>query len=142
MLTGIELGKAIDSARKLKGVSKAEMARHFRVQPPSVSGWISTGRIDKKKLSELFDYFQDVAGPDHWGLGSHAGWLYREDSTEAVRERPAEYFLSDRYNSATEEHRRAVDALAKRLLDVSPEQALTLQKAMELLIPTDESRKD
>lgn len=83
MLTGIDLGKAIDSARKLKGVSKAEMARHFHVQPPSVSGWISTGRIDKKKLSELFEYFRDVAGPEHWGLGSNQDMLYRQSRTES-----------------------------------------------------------
>lgn len=53
-----------------------------------------------------------------------------------------EYFLSKQYLDASEEHREAVDALAQRLLSVSPEQALKLQKAMELLIPDDVIRKD
>tara|TARA_Y100000815_G_scaffold272699_1_gene302164 strand:+ start:1345 stop:1806 length:462 start_codon:yes stop_codon:yes gene_type:complete len=53
-----------------------------------------------------------------------------------------EYFLSKQYLDASDEHREAVDALAQRLLSVSPEQALKLKKAMELLIPEDVIRKD
>ena len=68
MLTGKELGEAIERARKLKGVTKVEMARHFDVKPPSVSGWIATGRIDKQRLTDLFAYFADVVTPSHWGL--------------------------------------------------------------------------
>lgn len=68
MLKGEELGKAIEEAIRLKGVRKAEVARHFRVQGPSLQGWIKTGRIDKGKLPELWAYFSDVVGPEHWGL--------------------------------------------------------------------------
>jgi len=81
MLTGTELGKAIEAARLKKGVSKADMARHFDVKPPSISGWIATGRIDKKKLSELFEYFRGDVGPEHWGLGNQPSMIYG-DHTE------------------------------------------------------------
>jgi hypothetical protein len=68
MLTGHELGKAIEAAMRLKGVSPTEVAHHFGVRSPSVHGWLKTGRIGKDKLKELFDYFSEVVGPDHWGL--------------------------------------------------------------------------
>lgn len=68
MLTGKELGAAIEQARLAKGVSKKKLAEDFGVAPPSVQGWVKTGRIDKSKLMELMDYFSDVAKPAHWGL--------------------------------------------------------------------------
>ena len=68
MLTGKNLGVAIASAIKLKGVSKAAVARHFNVKPPSISDWCDRGPIKKDKLTDLFDYFADVVGPAHWGL--------------------------------------------------------------------------
>jgi phage repressor protein C with HTH and peptisase S24 domain len=68
MLTGEELGRAIEAARLKKGVSKVELANQFRVKPPSVTGWVKTGRIGKDTLYRLMDYFSDVVGPDHWGL--------------------------------------------------------------------------
>jgi hypothetical protein len=75
MLTGKELGQAISVAieRKLaKGAakSKAEIARHFGVQPPSIHDWIKKGSIDKAKLPELWRYFSDVVPRDHWGLSA------------------------------------------------------------------------
>ena len=93
MLTGKDLGRAIEAARLKKGVSKRAMAEHFKVAPPSISGWISTGRIDKAKLGELFSYFKDVAGPEHWGLQGQDGWLYApgSDTSEAVREQSHQY---------------------------------------------------
>lgn len=68
MLSGERLGKAIDTAIRLKGVSKAAVARHFGVKPPSVQDWIRRGTIDKSRLPELWGYFADVVGPSHWGL--------------------------------------------------------------------------
>jgi len=68
MLTGKELGAAIEQARLAKGVSKKKLAEDFGVAPPSVQGWVKTGRIDKSKLMQLMDYFSDVAKPSHWGL--------------------------------------------------------------------------
>lgn len=68
MLTGKELGAAIGEAIRKKGVTKASVARHFKIKPPSISDWISRGTIDKAKLDELFSYFSDVVGPEHWGI--------------------------------------------------------------------------
>ena len=67
MLTGKELGKAIAEAIRMKGVTQAAVARRFKVKPPSVSDWIKRGTIDKGKLDDLFAYFRDVVGPEHWG---------------------------------------------------------------------------
>jgi len=68
MLTGPELGAAIEAARIAKGVSKKQLADDFQVKPPSVQGWVKNGRIDKSKLMDVIAYFEDVVGPEHWGL--------------------------------------------------------------------------
>lgn len=68
MLTGPELGAAIEAARIAKGVSKKKIADDFQVKPPSVQGWVKNGRIDKSKLMDVIAYFSDVVGPEHWGL--------------------------------------------------------------------------
>lgn len=68
MLQGKELGIAIKKAIDLKGWKQADVARRFHVEPPSVSGWVRTGRIDKSKLWQLIKLTADVAGPEHWGL--------------------------------------------------------------------------
>ncbi len=68
MLTGKELGDALADAIRKKGVSKAEVARHFGVTPPSVQDWIKYGRISKIHLQTLLTYFSDVVGPEHWGF--------------------------------------------------------------------------
>ena len=43
MLTGKELGNAIECARKLKGVTKVAMAAHFGLKPPSIQDWVKRG---------------------------------------------------------------------------------------------------
>ncbi|GJM05031.1 MAG: Cro/Cl family transcriptional regulator [marine bacterium B5-7] len=73
MLKGKELGKAIKEAINLKLAagtvkSKAEIARHFGIRPPSLHGWVNDGSIGKDKLPQLWEYFSDVVGPEHWGL--------------------------------------------------------------------------
>jgi len=73
MLNGKKLGAAIDSAIVLKletgaAKSKAEIARHFLIKPPSLSDWVKKGSISKDKIPELFRYFSDVVGHKHWGL--------------------------------------------------------------------------
>lgn len=68
MLTGPELGASIEAARIAKGVSKKQLADDFQVKPPSIQGWVKTGRIDKSKLMDVINYFADVVGPEHWGL--------------------------------------------------------------------------
>lgn len=69
MLTGKELGTAIDEAIRLKGVKKADVAREFGIKPPSVTGWVQTGRIAKEHLGKLVEYFSDVVPPAHFGMG-------------------------------------------------------------------------
>lgn len=71
MLTGAELGAAIESARIKKGVTKKKLADDFGVAAPSVQGWVKFGRIDKSKLMDLISYFSSVVPPSHWGL---EGW--------------------------------------------------------------------
>lgn len=73
MLKGKEFGAAIGEAVKLKieqgkATSKAEIARHFGMKPPSLSDWVKKGSVSKDKLHELWRYFSDVVGPDHWGI--------------------------------------------------------------------------
>ena len=68
MLIGEELGRAIDEAIKLKGVTKVKVAEHFGIKPPSVNSWIKTGRISKEHIEKLVEYFSDVVSPEHFGL--------------------------------------------------------------------------
>lgn len=68
MLTGPNLGAAIEAARLAKNMSKKALAEQFGVKPPSVQGWINTGRIDKAKLIELITFFADIVPAEHWGL--------------------------------------------------------------------------
>lgn len=73
MLKGPEFGQAIAKAIQLKkdrGVisSQKEVADHFNIKPPSLIAWIKRGTVSKDKLPELWRYFSDVAGPDHWGM--------------------------------------------------------------------------
>ncbi len=69
MLTGKALGTAITEAIEKKGISKADVARHFGIKPPSISDWCARGTISKDKLDGLFKLFADVVGPEHWGIG-------------------------------------------------------------------------
>lgn len=75
MLNGTDLGAAIKAAIEKKiasgaVASQAAIARHFNVKPPSIHDWIKKGSISKDKLPELWRYFSDVVGPEHWGLKS------------------------------------------------------------------------
>lgn len=70
MLTGEKLGEALAAAIRMKGVSKADVARHFDIKPPSVQGWLKHGRISKTHIEKLLSYFSDVVGPEHWGISS------------------------------------------------------------------------
>lgn len=80
MLTGPDLGAAIEAARIAKGVSKKKLADDFSVKPPSIQGWVNNGRIDKSKLMDVIAYFSDVVGPEHWGL--RPGFAYSNPADE------------------------------------------------------------
>ena len=68
MYTGEKLGEAIKTAMKLKDVTQSEVADKFGVRQPSVSGWIKSGRIGKKHIDDLIEYFSDVVPPSHFGI--------------------------------------------------------------------------
>lgn len=72
MLTGPALGAAIESARKMKGITKKALADHFKVKPPSIQDWVERGTIEKAKLPELWRFFADVVGFEHWGLDAES----------------------------------------------------------------------
>lgn len=90
MLTGSELGAAIEAARIKKNVSKKAFGDAFGIKPPSVQGWVKTGRIDKSKLIEVIRYFSDVVGPEHWGLGSDDADLLNLETAAEAPSAPAE----------------------------------------------------
>ncbi|MTI72559.1 MAG: helix-turn-helix transcriptional regulator [Stenotrophomonas sp.] len=83
MLKGEKLGAAIEAARIKKGISKAEMARHFGVKPPSVQGWVKYGRISKDMLPRVIRYFANEVGADHWGI--EPGDPYAPDNLVQLR---------------------------------------------------------
>lgn len=91
MLTGHELGAAIEKARVAKGVSKKKLAEDFGVAPPSVQGWVKHGRIDKSKLMELIQYFAPEIPLSHWGL---EGWSADPDSYRNNQD-PESYGVSE-----------------------------------------------
>lgn len=68
MLTGKELGAALKAAMRLKGVIQREVAAEFGVEQPSVSEWLTHGRISKEHINRLVAYFGGVVPPSHWGL--------------------------------------------------------------------------
>ena len=81
MFSGERLGQAISEAIKRKNVSQKEVADHFGVKQPSVSGWIKNGRIDKKHLDKLIDYFSDVVTPSHFGIETFKVLKSNEESS-------------------------------------------------------------
>lgn len=81
MFSGVQLGQAISEAIKRKNVSQKEVADHFGVKQPSVSGWIKNGRIDKKHLDKLIDYFSDVVTPSHFGIETFKVLKSNEESS-------------------------------------------------------------
>lgn len=95
MLTGPELGAAIEAARIAKGVSKKQLADDFQVKPPSVQGWVKNGRIDKSKLMDVIAYFSDVVGPEHWGLRSGFTYESLPDVASVLAEDPAPTSAAD-----------------------------------------------
>ena len=90
MLTGPELGAAIEAARIKKNVPKNALAKVFGISAPSVNGWVATGRIDKSKLIEVIRYFSDVVGPEHWGLASEDAELLQVSQSSVAPDSQAE----------------------------------------------------
>lgn len=100
MLTGPALGAAIEAARKKKAVTKKALADHFGVEPPSVQDWVNRGTIAKEKLPELWRYFADVVGPEHWGLTP--GWTDTQPANEGPRDAGAPALQAHQLSHTTE----------------------------------------
>lgn len=81
MLYGQDLGNALRAAMQMKGVGPTEVARAFGVKTPSVTSWQNTGRIHKRHMQRLVEYFADVVPASFWGLG---GQFVRGSENENV----------------------------------------------------------
>lgn len=75
VLQGTDLAAAIRSALELKStqpgigrVGPTALARALEMTQPSASELLKTGRLAKEKLPLLLAFFEDVVGPDHFGL--------------------------------------------------------------------------
>ncbi len=68
MLTGPDFAAALRAAMTAKQMKPATLAQIFNVKPPSVQGWMTTGRIHRDKLQRLIALFADTVPPTHWGL--------------------------------------------------------------------------
>lgn len=130
MLTGKELGAAIEAARLLKRTTKKELAAHFKVSQPSVQDWVNRGTIDKAKLPGLWEYFSDVVGPEHWGLSvtpaqaSATRYPDTPASAPLAMEPPPgvnlsarAFSLGSRLDALPEEQRKVAYALCANVLD-------------------------
>lgn len=124
MLTGPELGAAIDAARIAKGVSKKQLADDFQVKPPSVQGWVKNGRIDKSKLMDVIVYFSDVVGPEHWGL--RPGFSY-----ESLPEVTSDPVAEPAPASAAEMVRAMLAKQGKNLSDTARAQLIAAAEATD-----------
>ena len=70
MYSGEDLGRALTQALEKKpyrGVIK-DLAAAIGVKPPSIYDIKDHGWISKEKLPEMWRFFSDVCGPEHWGL--------------------------------------------------------------------------
>lgn len=75
MLQGEELAAALAEAITLKkavrgfeNLGPSRLARDFEIAQSSASEWLKYGRVAKKHIGKLLEYFADVVGPEHWGL--------------------------------------------------------------------------
>ncbi|WP_236234672.1 S24 family peptidase [Pseudomonas tohonis] len=135
MLTGQDLGKAIEAARLKKGVTKSAMAATFQVTSPSIQGWVNTGRIDKTKLIEVIRYFSDVVGPEHWGLTQEDGFLL-QPLGESQASEPQTAAEMVRAMLATRAGRALGEEAKRRLLELADEQ-LQSKPVAEGVVVTD-----
>ncbi|MGS1116891.1 hypothetical protein [Castellaniella sp. UC4442_H9] len=130
MLKGKEFGQAIDKAITLKissggARSKAEIARHFDVRPPSLVDWVKKGSIAKERLPALWAYFADVVGPQHWGLTENE-WpsglsaRMRNEDAQAVRNSvhwwPFSKSTPERVHALTAQQRQKLDDMIDAVL--------------------------
>ena len=129
MLTGPELGAAIEAARIAKGVSKKKLADDFQVKPPSVQGWVKNGRIDKSKLMDVIAYFSDVVGSEHWGL--RPGFAYENVPETAATTGTTSNGAQPASLSAAEMVRQMLDKQGKGLPEEARRRLLEVAQAQD-----------
>lgn len=61
------LTRALDAAAK-GGASRADLARHCKVTPQAVTGWLRTGRISKRNLERATGFFGHGPSFTHSGI--------------------------------------------------------------------------
>lgn len=128
MLTGAALGAAIGEALEKAAISKAEIARRFNVKPPSVSGWIKTGRISKSNFEKLRRMLADVVSDHHWGFNggiNHRHSLAQTRADYHIDHEPddlsdEEAYLVDAYRKAGKQTRTALREFAKAIHAAHP----------------------
>ena len=134
MLNGKEFGRAIGVAinRKLDAglvASKAEIARHFKMQPPSLSDWVKKGSVAKAKLPELWRYFSDVAGPEHWGM-TQGEWPTELSTCAAPNQAQQQGVISTRPKTRREQH---IDEILALLQTIDIEGLAVVLRETELM---------
>ncbi len=107
MFSGPRLGEALTQAMRAKGVTQACLAKEFGVTQPSVSDWIKHGRIHKKHVLRLVQFFAPDFGPDHWGL--------EESAVDLLATSPEARRLLLIFQALPSEGRAAVLAVAEAL---------------------------
>ena len=127
MFQGKTLGDAIASAMVLKAaqlnvakITQGELAEALGMKQPSVSELLKLGRLAKEKLPLLLDYFEDVVGPDHFGLPFSKGEM---ELIKALRKLPqaAQASIMARVHEAAAK----ADAITESLdTDVAPADGL------------------
>lgn len=120
MLTGKALGEAIKSALDKAKMTQADIARHFKVKPPSVSGWLTTGRISKPNFEKLRLLLATVVGPEHWGLTAERANRAGERGTEYNALSADEQWLVLAYRKASQDARAGMLAFARTILPDMP----------------------
>lgn len=139
MLKGKDFGNAIKAAIALKiesggARSKAEIARHFGVRPPSLEDWIKKGAISKERLPQLWQYFSDVVGYDHWGL-SEQEWPLGLSSQAATSMRAPQRHESQHVLANWPLRKSKVE----RIFALKPDQQNQLDDALDILLKGFES---
>lgn len=130
---------AIYKAKKrVLGVTQEQIAiEGLRASTQSAASHYLTGKnaLNVEAAAVFARYLQEP-------IESFSPRLAAEIARMASSTSEQSYQKDDKYQSATPEHRQAVDELVDKLLDLSPEQALKVKQAMELLMPSDDRTKN
>ena len=111
-----------------------DVARRIEQKEGLPHGW-----LDALKTEEIAEMAEAVRPRDSsHSVGEHAANYSGQLSTSSAKRK----YQADLYQAVKPEHRQAVDEIADKMLALTPEQALKLKQAMDLLMPANEPRKD